>query len=252
MNKSIVLALSFSLVVAFTFSCSSNNDDGSGESSSSEETPSSSSVTPSSSSAEVSSSSSSAESSNLCDDFVEDEERLHHEKLKKQFCDKRDGKRYVYALMPDGKNWMAENLNYETQGSLCMDNNPYGRLYDWITARIICPEGWRLPSDYEWDMLEYSSDCASSSLRAKLGGWPIHGTPGGTDNYGFSALPGGYISDSGSHVDINNAGYWWSGGYILGEVLYRRMDNSTQFCNIYSYNSEKTYLRSVRCVRDIL
>lgn len=51
--------------------------------------------------------------------------------------------------------WMAENLNLETPGSWCYENNPsnckkYGRLYTWHDAMEYCPDGWHLPSDDEW------------------------------------------------------------------------------------------------------
>jgi len=75
------------------------------------------------------------------------------------FTDKRDGKTYKTVKMPDGKIWMAENLNYETEsGSWCYDNDPsnavkYGRLYDWNTAKTVCPRGWRLPSRSDWHRL---------------------------------------------------------------------------------------------------
>ncbi|MCD4666000.1 MAG: hypothetical protein K8R68_12075, partial [Bacteroidales bacterium] len=69
--------------------------------------------------------------------------------------------------------WMKENLNYETGNSWCYNNdtsncNTYGRLYDWIAimngeassnsvpsgVQGICPNGWHLPSDEEWKILE--------------------------------------------------------------------------------------------------
>lgn len=45
--------------------------------------------------------------------------------------------------------WMAENLNYEYEGSLCYKNEEnncpiYGRLYVWSDALDVCPEGWHL------------------------------------------------------------------------------------------------------------
>jgi hypothetical protein len=40
------------------------------------------------------------------------------------FTDTRDGQTYKTVKMPDGKTWMAENLNYQTKGgSWCYENS---------------------------------------------------------------------------------------------------------------------------------
>ncbi len=69
----------------------------------------------------------------------------------------------------NGRCWFAENLNYETEtGSWCYAEEEsscdrYGRLYDWETAmngsvteraRGLCPEGWYIPTDEEFKLLE--------------------------------------------------------------------------------------------------
>jgi len=130
------------------------------------------------------------------------------------------------------KVWMAENLNYNVEGSVCYDNNSsncitYGRLYDWATAmalspdcnsstcesqiqtkhRGICPEGWHIPSDAEWTALtDYVGKDPEIKLMSKSG-WNVAGNmarSNGTDDYGFSALPGGYGSSYGDFSSIGN------------------------------------------------
>jgi hypothetical protein len=86
--------------------------------------------------------------------------------------------------------WMAENLNYNASGSVCYNYDPsncdkYGRLYNWATAKIVCPAGWHLPSDAEWDALMTAvggSSIAGTKLKSR-NGWNNNGN--GTDESGF-------------------------------------------------------------------
>lgn len=89
------------------------------------------------------------------------------------FRDPRDGKTYKTVKMPDGETWMAENLNYKMEGSVCLGNdasncNKYGRLYTWEDAQEACPSGWHLPSGNEFEtMLNAVGENAPKKLRDK-------------------------------------------------------------------------------------
>jgi uncharacterized protein (TIGR02145 family) len=135
------------------------------------------------------------------------------------FIDERDGKTYGTVKIGH-QTWMAENLNYYTSsGSWCYNNDTsycgkYGRLYDWETAMEACPSGWHLPDNYEWDDLTEKVGSIylypGHVLKAKHG-WYINddgyiGRNNGTDNFGFSALPGGGFSTKYAKIGLNSFG----------------------------------------------
>ena len=171
--------------------------------------------------------------------------------------------------------WMAENLNYNpgTGNSVCYNNqesncSTYGRLYDWSTAmslpsscnsstcssqgqpkyKGICPSGWHIPSDAEWDVLVTfagGSSTAGAKLKAKSG-WNSNGN--GTDDYGFSALPGGYGNSDGSFSNVHYYSYWWSATELnASNAYYLNMYYDDDYVN---WGRNKSYLRSVRCLKD--
>ncbi|MDR3011705.1 MAG: T9SS type A sorting domain-containing protein, partial [Chitinispirillales bacterium] len=172
----------------------------------------------------------------LCAGFVDGTEREHRGMQKKQFCDKRDGTKYVYVTI-GAQTWMAENLNYDVPNNdtdVCFNNaigycNIFGRLYDWAMAMTACPDGWHLPGRDEWTELVSNSGYSYLTLMAK-GIWNSFGLE--TDIYGFSALPGGYGTDVGFGGSPHYEGYWWTSSTresIESEAYYRLMDWQIDF-----------------------
>jgi uncharacterized protein (TIGR02145 family) len=197
------------------------------------------------------------------------------------FCDERDGTIYRYVVIGT-QTWMAQNLNYDpgSGNRWCYDNDEvncatYGRLYDWSTAmgfgtncnntgctdqiftphQGICPAGWHLPdagyaglSGGEWAVLANAvggSGIAGEKLKA-TSGWASNGN--GTDDWGFSALPGGERSSAG-FADQGVYGNWWSTSVYGGNygVLRRINSGSKSFA---STEWAKTMGLSVRCLKD--
>jgi uncharacterized protein (TIGR02145 family) len=188
------------------------------------------------------------------------------------FTDLRDGKTYKWVKIGT-QTWMAENLNYGGPESdpnsigMCVDEfsssgpgplfssssrcNIYGRLYNWDAALTVCPSGWHLPSDAEWTALTNHAGGASvagTKLKANSSLW-ISNT--GTDDFGFSALPGG-VGGGSSFNFVGIGGYWWSSSATeddASKAWYRIMgDNNSNVLSINQY--DKSYLLSVRCVED--
>ena len=91
-------------------------------------------------------------------------------------------------------------------GARCDYNNDaanvaaYGRLYNWFAVTNVaglCPNGWHVPTDGEWTALEdyitaQGFNGTEGTALKSTSGWSSGGN--GTDDFGFSALPGGYRS----------------------------------------------------------
>ncbi|MDR0516054.1 MAG: fibrobacter succinogenes major paralogous domain-containing protein [Fibromonadaceae bacterium] len=177
------------------------------------------------------------------------------------FTDTRDGKTYKTTKIGE-QVWMAENLNYEEDGSKCYNDSisycdKYGRLYDWNTATKVCPSGWHLPSGTGWNVLmkfvnprcSDNSHCAGAEakLKAKSGWNDGKGKSGnGTDDYAFSALPGG----NGNFFNVGDYGGWWSASEYSNSSAYLR---GIYYGSVYVvYDSyDKSLLFSVRCLQGL-
>jgi uncharacterized protein (TIGR02145 family) len=171
--------------------------------------------------------------------------------------------------------WMAENLNYNVSSSKCYAEGvsgvsadsiakncaKYGRFYDWKTATEACPKGWHLPSDADWNVLmkfldpscSDNSNCRVANKLKATSGW--RGNRNGTDDYGFSALPGGgtcqdYICPNGGGFGgINNDAIWWTSTGNGANAGYRSIGDLNPDIIGYNFKS-KTFMQSVRCVQD--
>lgn len=116
----------------------------------------------------------------------------------------------------------------------------------------ICPEGWHLPSIYEWGLLSVAmgpAAVAGEPLKA-LAGWNDAGTDhnNGTDLYGFAALPTGRKISATSWEKVGSDVYYWSATeYSADYGRYFNINNI--YTNSYTYQNSKYYGQSVRCVK---
>jgi len=175
--------------------------------------------------------------------------------------DKRDGQKYRTVVI-GGTRWMAQNLNYRADSSWCYENradscNKYGRLYTWDAAMKACPAGWKLPSREDWKSLvavASEEKTAGKKLKSK-NGWNNRndGSSGnGTDDYGFSALPGGSLySADGSFYGVGYDGYLWTATEdYYGNYAYNQ-DMDYDYDGVREYGTyDKSDGFSVRCVAD--
>ena len=207
----------------------------------------------------------------------------------------------VYSTVMIGKQcWMRENLRttkyadrtpiqnggditsydehyYYYPGNNSDNKNPYGLLYNWAAlmngelssnsnpsgVQGVCPDGWHLPSNAEWDELfdyvnsqpKYVCDTNYTIAKAlsSTEGWESNGVEClvgyAIDNNatGFSALPAdlffygyGQIGTKAFFWSSTETGEWSAPFYVIGYA-----DSIVQ-----KMSGDKGYGRSVRCVLD--
>jgi len=166
--------------------------------------------------------------------------------------DPRDSKTYKTVVIGT-QTWMAENLNFVTDtGSWCYNNKKnnadrYGRLYNWQTALIVCPEGWHLPSDAEWNALtNFIGTDPGKKLKAKTG-WESKGH--GTDDFGFMAMPAGSMGNNEVFSNLGFFANWWTATENLPFNAWGR-NLCTYDSRITRYAHYKSDAFSVRCVKN--
>jgi uncharacterized protein (TIGR02145 family) len=191
-----------------------------------------------------------------------------------------DGNTYQTVWIGD-QLWFAENLkttHYNdgtpipnvtdntawsglTTGAMVYYNNDsttnapvYGALYNWyaVEGDSLCPSGWHVPTDAEWTVLtDYLGGESVAGGKLKEIGTVHWNSPntGATDEVGFTALPGGLRSDSGSFNYFRSNGFWWSATPFNSINSWSRyLFNNVALVGRFSNN--KSYGFSVRCLRD--
>jgi uncharacterized protein (TIGR02145 family) len=173
------------------------------------------------------------------------------------FKDSRDGKTYKTVKIGN-QTWMAENLAYKPNSGdfWAYDNDnsnvaKYGYLYSYEVSTNVCPEGWHLPSNQEWEVLinHVGKEKAAEVLSTSEFKWGK-----GTDKYGFSAMSAGVFFTKGDFVNIGIEGMFWISSQqttkyppcvsttAIGKLIFQ--ENKHQ-------NGNTVYKGvSVRCIKD--
>ncbi|MBI5219952.1 MAG: fibrobacter succinogenes major paralogous domain-containing protein [Bacteroidia bacterium] len=205
------------------------------------------------------------------------------------FTDYRDG-RYYNSLQLGIQCWMGQNLNYgdKVNTNITQMNNPvvekycynndtnncniYGGLYQWAemvqylngasniaswnpvpTGNVqgICPAGWHLPSDSEWQgLVNYLGGDTVAGGKLKETGLTHWNSPNtGADNSSnFTALGAGQRAAN-TILDFKNIAYFWTiTEYGIYDVWYRALNFNDAAVTHDKY--AKNTGRSVRCLRD--
>lgn len=186
------------------------------------------------------------------------------------------------TLIYDDVAWVNRQAN-NTDGAMCYYGlsfknkegmkDTYGALYTYAAAiaenwehcnkpdQGVCPDGWHLPSDKEWKILEKEIGLPLSEidntgwrgieegtkLKSKSG-WNADGN--GSDDYGFRALPGGSRNSKfGISLAAGDYGHWWTRTEKDNKLAWTRVLNKgTATVNRSSVNKSEGL--SIRCLKD--
>ncbi len=138
----------------------------------------------------------------------------------------------------------------------------FGALYNGYVIDImsngnknVCPVDWHVPTDDDWTSLTTflgGEDIAAEKLKETGNTHWTGPDAGGTNESGFTALPGGTHSNSyyeGLFTGIGLVGQWWSStNYdLIPPLWYRAMDSGS---TLIRDNVNKKLGISVRCIKD--
>lgn len=171
-------------------------------------------------------------------------------------------KEYVTGIMPDGREWMCQNLDYvdanagiivgtncwyysNDQATYGWNGKKYGLLYTWNAAMSVNIKGWHLPTKDEFDTFVTALGSNSGTKAKSTYDWS---SGAGTDNFGFNVVPAGHRNTSGSSQDLGNYAFLWSSTEFSSSSAYRCYLNADSA--IVQGNLSKSFGLSVRLVKD--
>lgn len=177
--------------------------------------------------------------------------------IRSTFTDNRDGKTYPTVEL-NGKVWMSENLNYNPDFGIAKyyeddanKNSLYGYLYDWNTAKNVCPTGWRLPSDEEWTDLISFAGGERYSAKSLVANAPYINKKAGDNSSGFSIYLSGIYGEYDYFEGFGDKAKFWTSGesnYFEDRVEGIIVTISPPY--IYSHPTATKVGASVRCIKE--
>lgn len=128
----------------------------------------------------------------------------------------------------------------------------YGKLYNWYAvndSRGLAPEGWKIPSENDWDILADflgGEEAAGEKMKSEEG-WLQEGN--GTNESGFKGLPGGFHGFDNTIAGIEEGGSWWTATEVDKQTASIR---GLVYLNgnILETKRSKSFGLSVRCIKD--
>ena len=170
--------------------------------------------------------------------------------------DSRDGNEYSIVDI-GGQIWMSENLRYIGYSNDSKHYSTYGGLYSWWEAQSVCPSGWHLPSDEEWQRLirflggEKIAGARLKDTQSLL--WQGQNSSNSSSS-GFNALPAGYgnaLSKDKLEKEGELARFWssiTSSGFEGTWAYYYQLHYKKG--SMKKTNHHKDFKMSVRCTKD--
>ncbi|XOV92253.1 MAG: FISUMP domain-containing protein [Bacteroidota bacterium] len=196
-----------------------------------------------------------------------------------QWIDERDG--YAYGTVQIGDQiWMAENLRatelsdntpipnvvdrptwagLTSPGYAWYNNDPqassdYGILYNWyvIETGKACPSGWRMSDKNDWDILIESaggiSNAGNTLKEVGFSHW-TNNMSNVTNSLNFTALPGGFIADSGGSEELGRFGFFWTATETSTNYAYFLQLSGNDPAVTWISNG-KNFGLSIRCIKN--
>lgn len=168
--------------------------------------------------------------------------------------------------IPKGNDYTSDiTAKYYYVGNEYRYKEEYGLLYSWAAAmhgavatyenpsgvQGVCPDGWHLPSIYEWqELFDFVGGSSIAGGKLKEAGYDHWSIPnyGATNEFGFTALPAGRGfdadlegSESYLHSTSNNTNY---------DDVTRTISFGSGREAAYKYDMYKSSGASVRCIKD--